>query len=434
MIFCDPMVIQGLNRRFYPYVFALNIVFVAVFVKTIWLLSIPSKWTLMENDSVRYLRLSNDFWSAFFGDNTLVSTDSFYITPGYPFFLSLFNPQNYKLIIFFQFLFLAATQLLLYKLMLKYTSQKIANLGLLIYVVESSSNLESFNLLTETLFSFFFVLFLYLLCNANRTNHISLMAGIALGIAILIRPVGQVLLIPLILLLLLRNFRTKIMLLLVVTVAISSTWIVRNEIVYDVPQLSGIQSLNLLQYEGAGALAKENSQPLGEAQLAESKREISIVGLSATVNEIVSYRTTRGSKLIFENPKGFLLLHLEGAAKILFGPGAANLSKLTKHLGIGENLTQVLQVILVSIRILITSTVLIFIFLAIKRRPLVPVEIYAIAAWFLVIISSGGANAYSRFRVPLIPLEIIIVCLGLSFSKKEFPLSKSLVHRFRGRG
>lgn len=428
------MVIQGLNRRFYPYDFAINIVFVSILVKTIWLLSIPSKWTLMENDSVRYLRLSNDFWSAFFGDNTRVSTDSFYITPGYPFFLSLFDAQNYKLIIFFQFLLLAATQLLLYKLILKFTSRKIANLGLLIYIVESSSNLESFNLLTETLFSFFFVLFLYLLYNANRTNLISSMAGIALGIAILIRPVGQVLLIPLLLLLLLRTYRNKIMLLLVVTVVISSTWIMRNEIVYDVPQLSGIQSLNLLQYEGAGALAKENSQPLGEAQSAESKREISKVGLSATVNEIVSYRTDRGSKLIFENKKGFLLLHSEGAAKILFGPSTANLSKLTKHFRIGENLTQVLQVILISIRILITSTVLIFIFLAIKRRPVVPLEIYAMAAWFLVIISSGGANAYSRFRVPLIPLEIIIVCLGLSFSKKEVPLSKSLAHRFRGRG
>ena len=188
----------------------------------------------MENDSVRYLGISENFESVFFGSKT--DSDSFFITPGYPLFLSVFSPENLKLIIFCQFLLLGISQLILFRLIVKYTSTKVAYIGLVLFLLESSSGLESFNLLTETLFNFIFVLFLYLFGNSLNKNHILYTSGLVLGLALIVRPVGQILLIPLLLMVAIKTWRKQVVTVLLIAVAISSTWIIRNQVVFGVPQ------------------------------------------------------------------------------------------------------------------------------------------------------------------------------------------------------
>lgn len=396
---------------------ALVAVTIATSIKTLWLLSIPSTSILMENDSVRYLRISEDFWSVFFHSNA--NADSFYITPGYPLFLSFFPSENIKLVIFFQLLLLGASQIVLFKLIVRHTSSRVAYIGLMLFILESSTGLESFNLLTETLFNFIFVLFLFLFGDGKNKKHVLYTSGIVLGIALIVRPVGQILLIPLILMIAFRSWRRQVITVLLIAVVVSSTWIMRNQVVFGVPQLSGIQSLNLLQYEGAGAFAKQNDVTLKEAQAEEANLEINQIGEGASIQKVVEYRVDRGIKLIIENPVGFFKLHLEGAVKILLGPGSANIRKLTSHFLSSEVLTNLVQVVIVLMRLVISSLAFIFIFLAIKKRVFIPIQFYSIVSWILILISSGGANAYSRFRVPLIPLEIIIISIGLWHSFQQ---------------
>ena len=396
---------------------ALVAVTIATSIKTLWLLSIPSTSILMENDSVRYLRISEGFWSVFFHSNP--NADSFYITPGYPLFLSFFPSENIKLMIFFQLLLLGASQIILFKLIIRHTSTRVAYIGLTLFILESSTGLESFNLLTETLFNFIFVLFLFLFGDGKNKKHVLYTSGIVLGIALIVRPVGQILLIPLILMIAFRSWRRQVITVLLIAVVVSSTWIIRNQVVFGVPQLSGIQSLNLLQYEGAGAFAKQNDVTLKEAQAEESNLEINQIGEGASIQTVVEYRVDRGIKLIIENPVGFFKLHLEGAVKILLGPGSANIRKLTSHFLSSEVLTNLVQVLIVLMRLVISSLAFIFIFLAIKKRVFIPIQFYSIVSWILILISSGGANAYSRFRVPLIPLEIIFICIGLWHSFQQ---------------
>jgi len=396
---------------------ALVAVTIATSIKTLWLLSIPSNFTLMENDSVRYLRISEHFWSVFFHSNP--NADSFYITPGYPLFLSFFPSENIKLMIFFQLLLLGASQIILFKLIIRHTSTGVAYIGLTLFILESSTGLESFNLLTETLFNFIFVLFLFLFEDGMNKKHVLYTSGIVLGIALIVRPVGQILLIPLILMIAFRSWRRQVITVLLIAVVVSSTWIMRNQVVFGVPQLSGIQSLNLLQYEGAGASAKQNDVTLKEAQAEESTLEINQIGEGASIQKVVEYRVDRGIKLIIENLSGFFKLHLEGAVKILLGPGSANIRKLTSHFLSSEALSNLVQVLIVLMRLVISSLAFIFIFLAIKKRVFMPIQFYSIVSWILLLISSGGANAYSRFRVPLIPLEIIIICIGLWHSFQQ---------------
>lgn len=396
---------------------ALVAVTIATSIKTLWLLSIPSTSILMENDSVRYLRISEGFWSVFFHSNP--NADSFYITPGYPLFLSFFPSENIKLMIFFQLLLLGASQIILFKLIIRHTSNRVAYIGLTLFILESSTGLESFNLLTETLFNFIFVLFLFLFGDSKNKKHVLYTSGIVLGIALIVRPVGQILLIPLILMIAFRSWRRQVITVLLIAVVVSSTWIIRNQVVFGVPQLSGIQSLNLLQYEGAGAFAKQNEVTLKEAQAEEANLEINQIGEGASIQKVVEYRVDRGIKLIIENPVGFFKLHLEGAVKILLGPGSANIRKLTSHFLSSEVLTNLVQVLIVLMRLVISSLAFIFIFLAIKKRVFIPIQFYSIVSWILILISSGGANAYSRFRVPLIPLEIIFICIGLWHSFQQ---------------
>ncbi len=404
---------------------ALILVVLSILTKTILLLSIPNQSTLLENDSVRYLGISANFGSVFFGSK--VNSESFLITPGYPLFLSIFSSENLKLIIFCQFLLLGISQFILFKLIVQYTSTKVAYFGLILFLLESSTGLESFNLLTETLFNFIFVIFLYLFGNIKARNRVLYLSGLVLGLALIVRPVGQILLIPLLLMVTFKTWRRQAVFLLLIAVAVSSTWIIRNQVVFGVPQLSGIQSLNLLQFEGAGAFAKENRISLREAQASELRLEINKVGEAASIQTLVDYRVDRGIKLIISNPTGFIKLHLEGAIKILTGPGSANISKLTSHLGLSEWVTNTLKAIIVLMRLLITTLVCICIYLAIKRRVFIPIQFYSIASWILILISSGGANAYSRFRVPLIPLEIIIICIGLSVSIQRTWFEKLVV-------
>ena len=117
-------IVNSIIDKKYIHLSAISLVVLSISIKTIWLLSIPNQNTLMENDSVRYLRISENFWSVFFG--SIADSDSFFITPGYPLFLSLFPSGNFKMMIFCQFLLLGVSQFVLFKLVLKHTSVKVA--------------------------------------------------------------------------------------------------------------------------------------------------------------------------------------------------------------------------------------------------------------------------------------------------------------------
>ncbi len=430
-MFVDPVILKsmdeasGLIKKKFLHLPALALVILSILIKTIWLISVPNKSILMENDSVRYLRISENFWPIFFGSNT--DTDSFFITPGYPLFLSLFPSENFKSMVFCQFLLLGISQFVLFRLVLRHTSVKIAYFGLMVFLLESSSGLESFNLLTETLFSLLFILFLFLFGHGDRRILVLFTSGFILGMALIVRPVGQILLIPLLLMLAFQAWRRQLALVLLIAVAVSSTWVIRNQVVFGVPQLSGIQSLNLLQFEGAGAFAEQNNVSLKEAQTTESKLEINEVGQNPSIQSLVEYRIDRGIELITANPVGFIELHVEGAAKILFGPGSANIGKLTAHLQPSEVAIDFLKAIIVLMRLFIFSLVCISIYFALRKRVFIPIQFYSIVSWILILISSGGANAYSRFRVPLIPLEILIICVGLSSSIQRAWLEKHII-------
>lgn len=388
---------------------AISCILLSLITKVYILTRLP-KQILLENDSTRYLELSTNLSSNFFGEGLRENGDSFYVTIGYPAFLRLLNFASLKEIVTVQFFLLAAAQFLLYLMLSKRFSKKIAIIGLLLYIAESSSFVESMHVLSETVFTLFFVGFLYLFSKPKGSSVIWVWTGTMLGIAILMRPVGQVVLVALLLLLLTSANRKKLLVVFLAAVMIPAGWIARNQIVFDVPQLSGIQNLNLLYYEASGALALESSKPLSVVQAHEGSRERSLLGESPQIGDLVEYRQERALHIIGSNLLGLIELHAIGVVKILFGPASSSMREIVSTFSSSNYIFTAIQGLSLALNALLamlTVGALTWIFTQKGRRK---DEILLLCAmtFTLLLISSSGANAYSRFRVPLVPIEILL--------------------------
>ena len=389
---------------------AVSLILSSIVFKSLLLQYLNYESVFFENDSTRYLDLASNFLVNYVSANVATGTDSFYITPGYPLFLSILSSFEIRQIIFCQFCILGMTQFICYSILKNCFRPRMAIFGLITIVLESSMNLESFHILTETLFGLFFACFLYFFSTAKKSKIRMVIAGGFLGTSLLIRPVAQILIIALLITILIAKQKMNILICILISITILSGWLIRNYNIYGVSQLSGIQSLNLLYYEGAGAAAIAKSQTLEKAQSEESARESSALGEAAPLNEIVNYRQQRGLYLIKSNFLGFIELHLKGSIKILLGPGSATIDDIASKFSYGK-ITGIIYKyfsILLSSILALLSFYSILIFVRKERNTATDFEFFVIVAFIFLLISSGGANAYSRFRVPIVPLEILM--------------------------
>jgi len=137
-------------------------------------------------------------------------------------------------------------------------------------------------MMTENPFTFVVVIafiFLLLWRRRNQPRYL-LLAGLLLGVACLVRPIGQVLIVFWGLVVLLRppgvqdrSFkssvvkRTRNVLLFLLPIALMLVpWIIRNSIVWDCPTISYISRHNLRDYIAAGVLADVQGVPIEESK------------------------------------------------------------------------------------------------------------------------------------------------------------------------
>lgn len=420
---------EKLLKRSFTRLDSLAVMFVmsSIALKTILLYFLNTEKIFLENDSTRYLALASDFHQNYVSSGLLPNPDSFYVTPGYPLFLSLLSALEHRQIIFIQFCILGLTQFLCYRILKSLFQPSIALLGLSIFLLESSTNVESFHILTETLFGIFFLAFLYFFSKHKNSKFDPIIAGGFLGISLLIRPVAQILIVALVVTFLIAKQKRNIAICLFLSVAILSSWLIRNNNVFGIPQLSGIQSLNLLYYEGAGAASIAKSQTLEKAQTLEGAREASSLGEAPNLNSIVHYRQDRGITLIKNNFLGFIELHAKGSIKILLGPGSATIDEIVSQMPFGTLLGSIYKFFSITLSFLLAlfSFFAIWLLVRDKQRTGKYFHVFVALSFLLLLVSSGGANAYSRFRVPLVPLEIILLLYSFSYLKEKFSGQKS---------
>lgn len=397
------------ERLFLP----ISIIFLGFTIKCILLARLPSSF-FFDVDTHKYLKLSNGFFENYFGQYHNV--EAFDTTPGFPLFLFMLRSLTPKQIVFLQLVMLAITQYILFRILRQKFSHFFSLIGLSLFTVEISTNTHTLKLLSETLFLFLITSSIYFVSKVPKKLVHRSLPGLFIGMAIMVRPIGQFIFLAFLIAGILEFKSMKIyMPSICICLSIMTGWIVHNYIDYGVPQLSGIQSYNLLYYEGAGAKSFQSEVPLLEVQSHEISLEHATNLGNTNLARVVDYREKRGITLIFENVKGFTEMHIVGLFKILMGTSKSITSQLLTLFP----LAKFTQIFFFTFSLFSSVILLLGTFYAISRlipKPNVTQDFFLlliVISFLLLVIVSSGSNAYSRFRVPLVPLEVIM--LGYSF-------------------
>jgi 4-amino-4-deoxy-L-arabinose transferase-like glycosyltransferase len=286
----------------------------------------------------------------------------------------------------------------------------------------------------ETLFTLLLVVATIALVRGVRARNwlIVAVSGLTFGVAVLVRPVALYMLIVLVpitwVLASPRAWRTRIALSAVLAVAFAvpvGGWIIRNERTTGVPILSTIEGRDLLRFRAAHALAFEDGISVGKARnrlLAKVERESE----GKNPAERSRAETSEAIKTLLEHPVGAAVSTARGMSRLVFGPGRAELFRLTgaddPNRIRGDRLPIIgleLAILLVILVGAIAGAVIAFV----RRRWAAFSVGVGCAAYLIVVASSGGA--FSRYRAPASPyLALLAGIAGAVVLAKAVPATR----------
>lgn len=178
--------------------------------------------------------------------------------------------------------------ILLYFYLKRFVGIWVALITAILFLCDPLTLVFSLQVMTENLFTFTMLIsfgFLILWMRGHKTLYL-LLAGIFLGAACLVRPIGQMLIGLWGLAVVIYSIGSKqkstrlklfriaknILVFLLPVALLLVPWIIRNSIVWDCPAISGISKYNLRQYVAAEVLSQVDQVPISQsvAQLAEA--------------------------------------------------------------------------------------------------------------------------------------------------------------------
>lgn len=270
----------------------------------------------------------------------------------------------------------------------------------------------------EVLFGFLLTAAVLLLVRAvdRRSLPLAALGGVLVGASALARPISLYLspLLALIVLALVWRPRPRAVAMaaavLIPAVALTGSWILRNDATSGVPVFSTIEGKNLLFFRAAGTLAESEGISIAKARArlrTEQERRS-----PPTDNEAERSKVQReiAVEVIRDHPLGYPPMALKGAGRLLIGPGrAALVNRVTGSDDggrVGDGLTVAAwALLLVTFGITVVGTVVCL------RRPVRTWVLPLLVAVYLVV-ASAGADAYSRFRYPVMPFIAMLGGLG----------------------
>lgn len=264
---------------------------------------------LHSSDTQEYLALASGIASGLFGWD---GRPSAWRMPGYPTFLFLMG-RSTLLVLLVQVLLGGATVALAWLGARRAAGPGVALAAAAVLAVDAGSVLMTGVLLAETLFTFLLVLGWYLLACQREA-----VAGVALGMAALVRPVGMVLLLPFAALLLVRREWRRAGFFCLAFLILPGGWAARNLIRFGAPALSTDGAFNLY-YTCAGTLLQRQTGLDEETARASLAAELGTH--SETGNPVLLSRQMSRLALhrILADPGRYALIHLAGAGRVLVG-------------------------------------------------------------------------------------------------------------------
>ena len=387
-------------------------------------------------------------------------------TPGYPLLLvpGVMLGGVELVTIPLQIVLSCLTVYLVYRVaLLLFGDGRAAVLCALLYALEPLSVVYASKLLTETLFTFAIMVFLYCLARYLKGGMLRdlLVSAAALAASVYVRPISYFLPALVAAGLLVRALRRRAeggsgaaplgrgrrrllahtAAFLALSTALLAPWQVRNAASTGYGGFSAIADVNLYFYQAASVRAAQRGRPFYEVQAEMGHRDEAAYFRSHPDQREWSrgrrYRHMRlaGAATLFRHPATYLKIHVKGVLRTLLDPGAFEYLKL---FGLYPRSGGLLGVV-VDRGIVGAMGVLL------RERPLVfwsnlalglvlagyllfaAVALFAKGLWRMpgvgavlltalyLLISSGGPQALGRFRHPVMPVVCLFAGFGISW-------------------
>jgi 4-amino-4-deoxy-L-arabinose transferase-like glycosyltransferase len=231
---------------------------------------------VMPGDSPGYYQLAfnlqtRGIYSMSHGEPYLVDASR---TPGYPLFLaSIFDlaggPSEFAVALAQSLLHALSGVLIAVLGERLFRSVRIGVAGALLWAIAPIPAIFAGLFLTEILFTALFLALLLLLQSGSSMARTAV-AGLVLGISILVRPIAVTLWPSLLPALCIgvpwRRSAARCVLFSTMVAAVLAPWIYRNDVLFAVPTLASVQGRNLLENTAAGYIAIRDGVNLGEAR------------------------------------------------------------------------------------------------------------------------------------------------------------------------
>lgn len=270
--------------------------------------------------------------------------------------------------------------------------------------------------------------------SADRSSSMrwAVAAGACAGATALVRPIAIALGVPLAVAIWIgadRRWRLRAAAaLLIVFAVLPIAWTVRNARVAGVATLSSLSGINLLHYRAAGTLAIRDAGGIDanllrrRAELEETAcRQLETIYQRPCAAITWAERSSTYARLavpvLIGDPAATAMQMTRALGMIVFGGGANLLAELT---GINERTAR-----LVCLAYTVPLALLALVGIAYwwpRDRTLAALLVLVIGYMFVMAL---GAEAYSRFRVPVIPLYAMLAAGGIAVVRERLFLRES---------
>ena len=369
-------------------------------------------------------------------------------TPGYPTFLAgiyaLTGNSIHAVIIVQAFLDILLCYLV-FRLGRMLFSEAVGLVAAVIQAISPVMIAYCCRVLSETLFAFLIVSMLLLLLNKGANQQVKLIfpAGVIMGIACLVRPVGLIAAIIIVIFLLVaRRFRSAIVF-AVASAMIIMPWLARNYFKTGYRGFAGVADYNLFYYNARALMQSDRSIVISSTaqRLIEENpiRESSPPDYARLNNPaFLSLCRSEGMKIICRHPGRYLLVHLRGMQNI-FLPAATDVLEIA---GLTTGMKGTLEVIrqeglwagvkhyfadkpwaiwLCLPMVLITLVKFVFAMVGLVRCAIrrIGFDFWLMVAVGVSLILLPGPAGHPRFRVPIAAIISIISAVGIVGIKSQ---------------
>jgi 4-amino-4-deoxy-L-arabinose transferase-like glycosyltransferase len=366
-------------------------------------------------DDRDYVGLAFHLHAGYVGDSGHWFDRGLLRTPVYPFVLrAIFDVfgRHYVAVVAINAVIGTATVFLAYRLARLLLPEGYALGAAFLVAIDPASIVFSNLMLTETLFAFLLTATLLLLVLSLEREQAwpAAAAGLILGAAILTRPVAEYL--PLVVALVLLSTRRRLAAVLAAAFVLGAVipagaWAIRNHAKTGVTTISTIDGHNMLDYRARGALVESGWSPTrARAYIAAELAKRTRPGENAA--RISKAQLSLGVHILLRHPAGAFESWGRGEAKLLVGP--AKIETATLLTG-REQVRGTWLHALIGLSAAITIAVLALAVAGVASARSLGLWILIGAAAYLIVVS-GGPEAYSRFRVPVMPVLAVLAAAG----------------------